>query len=101
MVIKHIVFWRLHEQANGNSKAVNMQLIKKQLEALNGKVPGVIKIEVGFDILNSDFSADLALYSEFESHEALQEYQNYPQHIEVKNLIAELSNERFVVDYKI
>ena len=101
MVVKHIVFWRLHEQANGNDKAFNMQLIKEKLEALNGKIPGVIKIEVGFDFLKSDFSADLALYSEFESHEALQEYQNYPEHIEIKNLIMELSSERLVFDYEI
>lgn len=101
MTIKHIVFWRLHEQANGHDKAYNMQLIKDKLEALNGKIPGVLKIEVGFDFLKSDFSADLALYSEFASHDALETYQKDPEHVEIKNLIGELASERQVVDYEI
>ena len=78
-----------------------MQIIKSKLEALNGKIPGVNKVEVGFDFLQSEASADLALYSEFESREALQNYQNYPEHVEIKKLMSELTRERFVVDYEI
>lgn len=100
-MIKHIVFWKLHEQANGQSKAENASVIKQKLEALQGQIEGLIKIEVGIDFLGSTESADVVLYSEFESKEALDFYQQHPLHKAVMPFIAEARSERRVVDYEI
>ena len=74
-MIVHIVMWRLLSEAAGNNKAVNAQLAKQKLEALNGIIPGLIKLEVGIDFSKSEFSGDLVLYSELESTDALAAYQ--------------------------
>jgi quinol monooxygenase YgiN len=99
-MVKHIVFWKLKDEANGMSKAENAKAIKQKLEDLNGKIEGCIKLEVGFDFLNSVESVDVVLYSEFESKEALDFYANHPLHKAVMPFIAEARSERRVVDYE-
>jgi|LauGreSuBDMM15SN_2_FD.fasta_scaffold201638_2 hypothetical protein len=100
-MIKHIVFWKLKEQANGLNKAENAAAIKQNLEALNGQIKGLIHLEVGLDFLGSAESADLVLYSEFESKEALEFYASHPLHKAVMPFIAESRSERRVVDYEV
>lgn len=99
-MIKHIVFWKLKEEAHGLGKAENANMIKTKLESLNGQIPGLIKVEVGIDFLHSPESADLVLYSEFESREALQVYAAHPLHTAIMPYIAEARSERRVVDYE-
>jgi hypothetical protein len=98
-MVKHIVFWKLKEHANNQTKAENALAIKQKLEDLNGKIEGLIFLEVGIDFLGSAESADLVLYSEFESKEALDFYAAHPLHKAVMPFIAEARNERRVVDY--
>jgi len=99
-MIKHIVLWKLKEEANGLSKEQNAAEIKSKLESLHGKIEGLLKIEVGFDFLHSPESADIVLYSEFENREALDFYQQHPLHKAVMPFIAEARSERRVVDYE-
>ncbi len=92
-MIKHIVMWKLRDKADAAE-------IKARLEALNGKIPGLIKIEAGIDFLESDQSADVVLYSELESREALEAYQAHPEHQAVVPLIKGAAIARTVVDYE-
>jgi hypothetical protein len=98
-MIKHIVFWRLNESVYGNNKQANAQILKDKLLAMQGKVNGLLKIEVGFDFSNEKDSCDVVLYSEFENKEALRQYQIHPDHEEIKKWISEVRYERRVVDY--
>lgn len=98
-MIKHIVFWRLKESAHGNDKATNARLIKAQLEGLRGRIPGLLKLEVGFDFIHAETSSDLALYTEMESRAALEAYQVHPLHAAVAGFIKEAVSERRAVDY--
>lgn len=99
-MIKHIVVWRLKESAHGNDKATNARLIKEKLEALNGKIPGLLKMEVGIDHSCSETSGDVVLYSEFESRAALDAYQAHPEHKAIMPFVMEARSERRVVDYE-
>ena len=99
-MIKHIVIWRLKENAEGNDKATNAALIKQRVEALLGVVPGLLTIEVGTDFSCGEQSGDLVLYSELESREALENYQQHPAHVEVVKFVLSVCTERRVVDYE-
>ncbi len=99
-MIKHIVFWKLKDEANGFSKIENAKAIKQKLESLQNQIEGLIKIEVGIDFLHSPESADVVLYSEFESKEALDFYQQHSLHKAIMPFIAEARSERRVVDYE-
>lgn len=100
-MIKHIVFWKLKDSAHGRSKQENALEIKKILEDLNGKIPGMLKLEVGVDFSKTDTSCDIALYSEFESRKALDDYQENPLHKAVMPYIGEARIERKLVDYEV
>jgi len=98
-MIKHFVFWKLNENAQGNDKATNAQLIKEKLEALNGQITGLLELEVGIDFVQGPASADVALYSVFETREALDAYQVHPAHEAAKGFIQSVTSGRQVVDY--
>ena len=100
-MIKHLVFWKLQENAEGNNKAVNALLIKEKLEALNGQIEGMIKLEVGVDFSDSPSSFDVSLYSEFESRAALDGYQENPKHKLVQSFVRSVNCGRHVVDYEV
>lgn len=100
-MIKHIVFWQLKEEANGNNQATNAQLMKEKLEALNGQIPGLLKLEVGLDFSRTEMSYDVALYSEFAIQEDLAFYDVHPLHVAVKGFVKEVVCSRKVVDYEI
>lgn len=100
-MIKHIVMWRLRDHALGNDKATNAQLVKEKLEALHGKIPGMLKIEVGIDFSASDQSADVVLYSEFEDRQALDVYQAHPEHEALKPFVQAVRSDRLMVDYAV
>lgn len=99
-MIKHIVMWRFKDQAEGNDKATNIRIAAEKLNALNGQIPGLIKLETGIDFSNSDASFDLVLYSELESHEALETYQQHPMHVAVGTFIRATVLARQLVDYE-
>ncbi len=100
-MVKHIVMWKLKDHAHGNSKAENAKLMKEKLESLNGKIPGMLKLEVGIDFSVTKESFDVVLYSEFESQNDLNNYQNQPGHKAIMPFVEEARAERRMVDYEI
>jgi len=95
-MIKHIVMWRIQEPRQENALK-----IKAALEGLNGKIPGLLRLEVGVDISREDESADVVLYSEFANRQALEAYLGHPAHLEVVPLVKALRTERRVADYEV
>ncbi|MFZ1279393.1 MAG: Dabb family protein [Ignavibacteriaceae bacterium] len=100
-MIKHILFLRFNESAYGNDKKTNVKIFEEKLLAIQKKVNGLLKVEVGFDFSNEKDSSDVVLYSEFENKEALHQYQIHPDHEEIKKWLGEVRYERRVVDYEI
>jgi len=92
-MVKHIVMWKLRNRADATE-------IRDRLQALQGRIPGLIGIEVGIDFLASEQSADLVLVAELESREALSLYQAHPEHQAVVPLLKAATVSRVVVDYE-
>lgn len=97
-MIKHIVMWRLDETAG--DKTGNALKVKQLLEGLNGRIPGLLKLEIGIDFSKEGESSDVVLYSEFESRQALDAYQVHPAHAEVAPFVKSVRAERRVADYE-
>ncbi len=100
-MVKHIVFWTLAETALGRTAEENAAEMKARLEALVGVVPGLLRLEVGTDLLRTDASADIALYAELEDRDALAAYQAHPAHVAVGELVRAVTTSRAVVDYEV
>ncbi len=96
-MIKHIVMWKFKDEV---AEADKLEM-KRQLEALKGVVPSLIDIEIGLDVVGSDASKDMVLYSEFASLDDLKAYAVHPQHLKVVEFVKPLVCERHVVDYDV
>lgn len=101
-MVKHIVMWKVKEHEVHGSKEEIMNKIKSGLEGLRGQIEGLIEIEVGINFNSLETAYDVALYSIFESTEALAYYQAHPKHLEVaKGLVRQVAVSRTVVDYEV
>lgn len=100
-MIKHLVFFKLAEEAEGNAKAENILLIKEKLEALKGVIPVIRKIEVFPNHSRaSSENYDIVLDSEFDSLEDLKAYVVHPEHQKAGEFIAKVKIGRVAIDYE-
>ena len=91
-MVKHIVLYTLKE---GVDKEEAVAIIKAQLEPLVGVIPGLSHME----IRRAYNGMDYALYSEFESREALQNYAGHPAHLAAKEHFWHFLDTRVCADY--
>ena len=92
-MVKHIVLYTLKEGVN-KDEAVG--IIASVLEPLVGQIPGLLHLEVRRAFNGMDY----ALYSEFESREALTKYASHPLHQEAKTHFFHLLDSRVAADYE-
>lgn len=100
-MIRHLVFFRFHAEADGRSAAANIALVNERLIALKATIPQIVHLETGVDFNRSPAAFDLALDTSFQSREDLATYQDHPDHVAVKELIMAVTSERAVVDYEV
>ena len=81
-MVKHIILWQLRDELSTEEKAKIKKEIKTGLEALVGKIPGLLAVSVQIDGLASS-NADLMLDSSFEDQSALKLYATHPEHVAV------------------
>ena len=98
-MLKHIVFWRFLDEAEGRSKEENMEIIKEGLMGLLGKVPSLRSAEIGKDVLHSGMSFDMCLICTFDDLDGMFAYRDHPEHVKVAGYIAKVKSERAVIDY--
>src|SRR4051812_42943731 len=99
-MFKHIVMWRLHETADGRSRADNARLIKERFEELANMLDGLLRLEVGIDVLRTPDSADVVLYTEFTSRAAFEAYYVHPAHKALATFIQTVRVNRLAIDYE-
>lgn len=93
-MVKHIVMYTLKE---GVDKALAVETARDAVEPLVGQIPGLMHLEIrpAFNGL------DYALYSEFESREALENYAVHPLHLEAKKQFHHYIGTRYAADYEV
>ena len=100
-MIKHIVFWKLKDQAEGGDRATNAVKMKALLDSCANLVPGMLTFEAVLAQPGLEATYDVALYSEFANKAALDAYQDHPEHIAIKPFIGAVREARQCMDYEI
>lgn len=100
-MIKHIVFWKLKDQAEGADKAANARKMKSMLDACADLVPGILKFETAIAQPGLEATYDVVLYSEFASKAVLDAYQSHPQHVALKPFFGAVREARQCMDYEV
>ena len=99
-MVKHIVLFKLKDEAPEAQKLEAMNRFKAAIEALPARIPVIRKIEVGLNI-NPGETWSIGLYSEFDSLEDVKTYAVHPDHVTAGKLLAEVKESRACVDYEI
>ncbi|WP_318663719.1 Dabb family protein [Treponema sp.] len=100
-MVKHIILWTLKEMPEDEKAKVKAE-IKTGLEALVGKVPGLVDVKVNIDGRLASSNADLMLDSTLESAEALTAYAKHPEHVKVADeKVRPFTAGRTCLDYEI
>ena len=100
-MVKHVILWKLKESVTGEEKEKVLCDMKVNLEALVGKVPGLMRLEIVTAPLASS-NADVMLDSDLESEDALKGYQSHPDHVAVANTyVRPFTEVRLCMDYEV
>jgi hypothetical protein len=100
-MIRHIVFWRFHDHAEGRAKMENIALIRRMLGELKNTIPEILALEVGENVVPGADAFDLALHALFATREDLDAYTVHPEHQKVVAVLRKVRSHRAVVDYEI
>ena len=98
-MIRHIVMWNVRG-ATPEERRNAIRFLKSRFEGLRGRIPGLLRLEVGVDTSRIDYACDVVLYSEFESQQALEAYARHPEHLRVRDELDGLRVARHQVDYE-
>lgn len=99
---KHVVLWKLKEQADGKSGSELAKEVKRRLDALPAQIPEIIGYETAINI--GDYGAsffDVSVVSTFENKDTFWNYTKYPVHDEVVAYIQSVQEAEHIVDYEI
>ena len=100
-MIRHIVMWTLHEQAEGADKVVNLKKAKALLLSCATVVPGIRAFEVATATPGMDCTSDLVLHMLLDDAQVLAAYQNHPQHVAIKPFMKAIVKERRCMDFMV
>ena len=82
-MVRHIILWQLKDEYTPEQKQEIRAEIKRGLEGLAGRIPGLQEIHVITEGLLPTANADLMLDSAFASYDALKGYAVHPLHVAV------------------
>lgn len=94
-MLTHIVLFKLHDPTS-----TVLEEAKGKMLQMQGRIPGLLGLEVGLDVLHSKRSFDIALIAKFSSLQDLQAYQVHPLHMEVAAYMTAIRESSVAVDYQ-
>lgn len=98
-MLRHIVMWTLHEQAEGTDKATHLAKAQAELLSFAQLVPGIREFEVATATPGMDCTCDLVLNMLVDDAQVLAAYQNHPDHQAIKPFMKAIVKERRCMDF--
>lgn len=99
-MIKHVILWKIKDEYDASKKEEIRKGVKASLEALQGKIDGLVEIKVQAEMLPTS-NADVMLDSTFESVEALKGYATHKDHVKAADeFVRPYMEVRLCMDYE-
>lgn len=98
--IVHVVTWRLNGKTEAE-KALQAQKVVDAFEAIRGKIPGLVRMDVGANCIPASDAWDVALSMIFSNRANLQAYLEHPDHLAIKKIVGPIRSERGQADFEI
>ncbi|MEX1062279.1 MAG: Dabb family protein [Balneolaceae bacterium] len=101
-MIRHIVMWKLKEEAEGASRKKNAEKLKLILEGLKINIEEIKNVEVGIQINGEDEEGmDVVLICDFKTELDFKMYTRNIHHKKAVKFIDAVTEERVYVDYHV
>src|SRR5690625_3859551 len=101
-MIRHIVMWKLKEQAEGGDDKKNAEKLKLILEGLKTTIDEIKNVEVGIQINPEDPEGmDVVLICDFANELDFKMYTRNPHHQKAVRFINAVAEKRLFVDYHV
>lgn len=100
MTIRHVVTWKLAAD-DAAVRAEQAAEVARRLNALDAVVPQLRAISAGANSVYPEANWDVTLIADFDSVEALEQYQVHPAHEEVAVYIRSVVASRVAVDFEV
>ena len=95
-MIRHIVmFWLKDKDEATITKTVDL------LNSMRGRIPGMLSLDAGSDVVHSARSCDICLCETFETREALEVYRTHPVHLPVQAHMHGVMERSASADYEV
>jgi Stress responsive A/B Barrel Domain len=95
-MVRHIVLWKLKSPSG-----VDFGAIRAALEAQLGRIPGLLRVQVGRSYNTGKRAADFALICDFADRDALAAYHRHPAHVETRAVVDPHIAEHWIADYEL
>jgi quinol monooxygenase YgiN len=95
-MIRHIVLFKIKPEHKAEIPS-----IVEGFYSMVGKIDGLVSLEAGADILESERSYDVALITVFRDRASFDAYQTHPAHMPVKKRMHEVREGSVSCDYLI
>ena len=100
-MVRHVIIWTLKDTLSLEERAEVKQNAKRKLEALVGRIDGLVSLKVQTEYLPSS-NAELMLDSVFVDEAALKHYATHPEHVAIaKNDVVPYVASRACMDFEI
>ena len=99
-MIRHVVMWKLKENAMEMAKPALVLEAKRRLETLPALISEIKYFQVGLNKVESERSRDMVLVSDFEDLAALGRYMAHREHLVVVEFLKQAVDESRVVDFE-
>ena len=98
--VAHMVMWKL-DGATVQARRTQAKELVAAFAALRGKVPGLLRLDVGTNLIEASDACDMALYTVFDSPRALDAYNAHPEHLKIKAMMAPWRAARCQADFEL
>ncbi len=100
-MLRHILILRLKPHAEGADRATNLRRARDLVMGLQGRIPGLRRIEVGFNVVASERNGDLCLLMDFDDVAALEAYRVHPEHVAIGPFMIAIRESTLSIDYEV
>ena len=99
-MLRRVVMWRLRAQ-DPDQKALDAGTIKRALESMRGKIPGLLDLQVGINSSGGADASDVVMIADYQDRNAVEIYDKHPVHEQVKPIVGPLREERRVAEFEL
>ncbi len=94
-MIIHVVLFKLKERSEAHIKE-SLEILR----ALMGKIPSLMALNVGEDVVRAERSYDIGIIAGFEDLAGLESYRSHPEHVTVARRMNEISESIVALDFE-